>query len=114
MKRVLNPDAKKLREFTAASGILYYTGDQYDGAFDGNGFVGGPEANFIKRNTIEQEEVEIEGYQTYEDSEFLISWDESFRPVSLRMGPDGLIYIIDIHRGSIQHNDHLPNYPTEQ
>src|SRR5690625_1241141 len=114
MKGVLDPDSKKLREFTAASGILYYTGDQYDGAFDGNGFVGGPEANFTKRNTIEQEEVEIEGYQTYEDSEFLISWDESFRPVSLRMGPDGLIYIIDMHRGIIQHKTYLTNYLREQ
>lgn len=114
MKGVLDPDSKKLREFTAASGILYYTGDQYDGAFDGDGFVGGPEANFVKRNTIKQKEVEIEGQQTYEDSEFLISWDESFRPVSLRMGPDGLIYIIDMHRGIIQHKTYLTNYLREQ
>lgn len=114
MKGVLDPETRKLRDFTAASGILYYTGDQYDGDFDHNGFVGGPEANFIKRNVIEKDGVETIGRQMYEGSEFLISWDESFRPVSLRTGPDGLIYIVDMHRGIIQHKTYLTNYLREQ
>lgn len=114
MKGVLDPETQKLRKFTAASGVLYYTGGKYNGEFDHNSFVGGPEANFIKRNTIRTEGVETSGSQTYDDHEFLISSDEMFRPVSVKMGPDGLIYIVDMHRGVIQHKTYLTNYLRKQ
>lgn len=110
MKGILDSVSHKLRDFTAASGPLFYTGDQYDGAFENNSFVGGPEANFIKRNKIDLDGIEITGEQYYKDSEFIISSDQAFRPVILQTGPDGLIYIIDMHRGIIQHKTYLTNY----
>lgn len=110
VKGVLDSMTQRLRKFTSASGPMFYTGDQYDGAFENNSFVGGPEANLIKRNKINRDGIEIIGEQYYPDSEFIISSDEAFRPVILQTGPDGLIYIIDMHRGIIQHKTYLTNY----
>lgn len=110
MKGVLDSMTQKLRKFTSASGPLLYMGDQYDGAFKNNSFVGGPEANLVKRNRIDREGVEITGEQYYPDSEFIISTDQAFRPVILQTGPDGLIYVVDMHRGIIQHKTYLTNY----
>lgn len=114
VKGVLDSVTHKLLDFTSASGPLVYTGDQYDGAFENNSFVGGPEANFIKRNKIDREGIETTGEQVYKDSEFIISSDQAFRPVILQTGPDGLIYIVDMHRGIIQHKTYLTNYLREQ
>lgn len=110
MKGVLDSVTHRLRDFTSASGPLFYVGDQYDGDFKDNSFVGGPEANLIKRNKIDRDGIEITGEQYYKDSEFIISSDQAFRPVILKTGPDGLIYIIDMHRGIIQHKTYLTNY----
>lgn len=107
---VLDSVTQKLREFTSASGPLYYTGHRYDGAFEGNAFACGPEVNLIKRNKIHTDQIRTTGEQFYEDSEFIISSDKAFRPVSLRIGPDGLIYVLDMHRGIIQHKTYITSY----
>ena len=107
---VLDSVTQKLREFTSASGPLYYTGNRYDGAFEDNAFACGPEVNLIKRNRIHADGIRTTGEQYYEDSEFVISSDKAFRPVSLRIGPDGLIYVLDMHRGIIQHKTYITSY----
>lgn len=107
---VLDSVTRKLVDFTSASGPLYYTGHRYDGAFEDNAFACGPEVNLIKRNRIHTDEIRTTGEQYYPDSEFIISSDVAFRPVSLRIGPDGLIYVLDMHRGIIQHKTYITNY----
>ncbi|HLU94795.1 MAG TPA: c-type cytochrome [Membranihabitans sp.] len=111
---VLDSVTHRLRHFTSASGPLYYTGHQYDGAFDQNSFVCGPEVNLIKRNAITQADIRVAGRQYYDSTEFVISSDPAFRPVSLRTGPDGWIYILDMHRGIIQHKTYMTNYLKRQ
>ena len=51
-------------------------------------------------------------HQTYTDPiwkkrEFLASTDERFRPVNGAFGPDGCLYVVDFHRGVIQHKRFL-------
>lgn len=111
---VLDSVTHRLIHFTSASGPLYYTGHQYDGAFDDNSFVCGPEVNLIKRNKIDHNNIRTTGEQYYSDREFIISSDPAFRPVSLRVGPDGWIYILDMHRGIIQHKTYMTNYLRRQ
>ena len=48
--------------------------------------------------------------QAIEGSEFLTSFDEGFRPVNLYNGPDGNLYVVDMHRGVIQHYAFLSPY----
>ncbi len=111
---VLDSITQKLRHFTSASGPIYYTGHRYHGDFDGQGFACGPEVNLIKRNILTTDGVRISGEQYYKNEEFLISSDPAFRPVSLRIGPDGLIYILDMHRGIIQHKTYMTGYLKRQ
>ncbi len=41
--------------------------------------------------------------------EFLASTDPLFRPVNLRVGPDGALYVLDMHRGVIEHPEWIPD-----
>ena len=100
--------------FTAACGPVIYRGDQFPKEYDGNAFVCGPEANFIKRFLISEKGYEIECEQAYENREFLATTDEGFRPVNLYNGPDGCIYALDMHRGVIQHKIYLTSYLREK
>ncbi len=111
---VLDSVTHRLRHFTSASGPLYYTGNRYGGALANNALVCGPEVNLIKRNVINPNDIRTTGTQYYEDSEWIISLDQAFRPVSLRLGPDGLVYILDMHRGIIQHKTYMTNYLRRQ
>ena len=111
---VLDSVSQKLRHFTSASGPIFYTGHRYNGAFENNAFACGPEVNMIKRNILDFTDIRTSGRQYYSNEEFLISSDPAFRPVSLRIGPDGLIYVIDMHRGIIQHKTYMTNYLKRQ
>lgn len=103
-------DSLRLRTFTAASGPVIYRGDLFGDDYYQNAFVGEPAANLVKRNIISQDGFTIKGEPAYEGKEFLASYDERFRPVTLYNGPDGALYIVDMYRGIIQHKLFLTNY----
>ncbi|WP_118195885.1 DUF7133 domain-containing protein [Albibacterium indicum] len=100
----------RLVNFTAASGPVVYRGDLFGEAYDENVFVGEPSANLIKRNVLSRNGNKIEGEQVYEGREFLASYDERFRPVTLYNGPDGALYVIDMYRGILQHKLYITEY----
>lgn len=97
----------KLKEFTSACGPLIYSGNLFPDEYQNNIFVCGPEANLVKRNITHQEKVGFSSFQAYQGREFLISKDESFRPVNLYNGPDGAMYVLDMRRGIIQHKTYM-------
>jgi len=43
--------------------------------------------------------------------DFILSDDEMFRPVALRLGPDGCLYIVDWYNKIISHNEVPRNHP---
>ncbi len=108
-KGVLNADSM-LVNTTAAAGLLVYRGGAFSADYDQNVFVSIPEINSIKRNVLNFNGIKTEAKQAYEGKEFIAALDEGFRPVSLNNGPDGSMYIVDMHRGVIGHHAYLSPY----
>lgn len=103
-----------LIDVTAACGPLVYRGGAFPEAYTQNAFVCVPEANLIKRNVLNFKTLQTTASQATEGKEFLESTDEGFRPVNLFNGPDGAMYVVDMHRGIIQHKAYISQYLTEQ
>jgi len=103
-----------LKDVTAACGPLVYRGGVFPEAYNQNAFVCVPEANLIKRNVLQFNGLQTTASQAIEGKEFIASTDEGFRPVNLFTGPDGAMYIVDMHRGIIQHKAYISQYLTEQ
>ncbi len=99
--------------FSAACGVTAYGG----GAFDGAGlteqglavFVADPSANVVHRAVVDAHGAVAEAGRGRPGVEFLASTDPLFRPVNLRVGPDGALYVLDMHRGVIEHPEWIPD-----
>lgn len=109
---VLRKDGR-LKSPTAVSGLAVYRGGQFPRSYWGDIFVPEPAANAVVQLRVKPEQFELQAeHITYPDDEwgrreFLASTDERFRPVDLKVGPDGALYVIDMYRGIIQHKDFL-------
>lgn len=101
-KGILTSDSL-LARFTAACSPLVYRGDQFPRDYDQNVFVCEPQANLVKRDILSFNGVNTTARQAWDDKEFLASTDEGFRPVSLSNSPDGALYVVDMHRGVVEH-----------
>lgn len=110
---VLDQDSM-LVNVTSSCGPLVYRGGQFPMAYDQNAFVCAPEVNLIKRNLLTFDGPMTTAKQAYDDREFIASTDEGFRPVNLSSGPDGGMYIVDMHRGIIQHGAYMTSYLRER
>ncbi|MFT6442331.1 MAG: mono/diheme cytochrome c family protein [Salibacteraceae bacterium] len=108
-KGVLDENGR-VKKVTAACGPLVYRGGQFPESYDLNAFVCVPEANSIKRNILTFDNLQTKATQAYKGKEFISSYDEGFRPVNLFTGPDGAMYIVDMHRGIIQHKAFISQY----
>lgn len=104
----------RLRNVTSACGPLVYRGGQFPAEYAGNAFVCAPEANLVKRNVFDPGEPKLKARQAYPDRDFLAAYDKGFRPVNLNEGPDGCLYVTDMHRGIIQHKTYLTAYLRER
>lgn len=106
--------AQKVKNLTSACSPFIYRANQFPEAFYGNGFVCAPEANLLKRYVLEEEGARLKAQLAYESEEFLISKDETFRPINLYTGFDGQMYIVDLHKGVIQHRAYMTSYLRDQ
>lgn len=112
-KGVLDADSM-LVNVTSSCGPLVYRGGQFPADYDQNAFVCAPEVNLIKRNLLNFDGPVTTATQAWDDKEFLASTDEGFRPVNLFNGPDGGMYVVDMHRGIIQHGAYMTTYLRER
>jgi mono/diheme cytochrome c family protein/glucose/arabinose dehydrogenase len=99
-----------LRSVTATCGAAVYRGGLFPKEYQGNVFAPEPSGNLVKRIKLEESGGVIQGRNALEDTEFLTSTDERFRPVNAYTGPDGALYIVDFARGIIQHKAFLTYY----
>jgi len=90
--------------FTAAAGCLIYDGGAWPDEFNGNQFVCEPTVNLVHRDRIVPDGVTFRAEKPRE-REFLASRDYWFRPVHLRTGPDGAMYVLDFYNQAVVHND---------
>jgi mono/diheme cytochrome c family protein len=101
-KGILNKDSL-LVNVTAACGPLIYRGNQFPDNYNQNAFVCEPQANLVKRDLLNFEAIRTTAKQAWNDKEFIASTDEGFRPVNLFNGPDGAMYVVDMHRGIMEY-----------
>lgn len=111
--RILREDGT-LPVLTAACGPAIYRGSMFPESFRGDAFIAEPAGNLVKRLKIEERDGVPHVRNAHEQTEFLASTDERFRPVSVYNGPDGSLYVVDMYRGVIQHRIFLTTYLRNQ
>jgi mono/diheme cytochrome c family protein/glucose/arabinose dehydrogenase len=107
----LHPDGK-LKEFTAACSPIVYRGDLMP-EFYGNAFVAEATSNLVRRAVFTEKDASLTAKNAYEDREFIASNYERFRPVNFATGPEGALYVVDMHHGLIQHKISITEYARE-
>ena len=94
--------------FTGATGPLIYRGTALGEGGYGQYFIGECGMNLVHRRTLVPVGSTFRADRVEDESEFLASTDNWFRPVSLANGPDGALYICDMYRETIEHPWSIP------
>jgi putative heme-binding domain-containing protein len=103
------PDMKPLeREATALAGIAYYADVKYPEEYQGNFYIGDAVASRVYRNSFTFKGSSPVGKL---EEEFVLSEDPWFRPVDVKLGPDGALYIADFYNSIIGHYEVPLNHP---
>jgi putative membrane-bound dehydrogenase-like protein len=92
---------------TAACGVGLYRGDLMPG-LAGEIFVCDPTAQLVTRNRLIPNGASFTAERIGEKRDFLVSGDEWSRPVQVRSGPDGALYVCDMYRRFIDHARFFP------
>jgi putative membrane-bound dehydrogenase-like protein len=95
-------------QFTAACGLCIYRGDALPPEMSGNVFVCDPTANLVHRAILEPRGSTFTSRVDRPGVEFLATADEWCRPVNLKIGPDGALYVVDMYRAVIEHPQFMP------
>ena len=98
--------------FTSATGIHVYWGDAYGQSYQNNLIIGDVGSNLVHRKVLKKngglvQPIAIRA-EDEQQTEFLRSSDNWFRPASFTTGPDGCLYICDMYREFIEHPWSLP------
>ena len=92
---------------TAACGLGIYRAGLMPG-LSGNLFVCDPTAQLVTRNQLRPNGASFIADRVGDKRDFLVSGDVWARPVNVRNGPDGALYICDMYRQFIDHARFLP------
>ena len=101
LPRVRMP-ANNLSHFTSTTGPEIVRTDKYPADMNGDLLFADPVGRFVRRSKIVKTEGLTQVRNAYPGSEFITSTDPLFRPVNIKQGPDGAIYILDMYHGIIQ------------
>lgn len=94
---------------TSACGVTVYRGDAYPEEFRRQVFLAEVAGNLIHRQMMEASGVTFTSQRIDEQSEFLTSTDNWFRPVNFLHAPDGTLYVFDMYRETIEHPWSMPD-----
>src|SRR6202035_1237307 len=78
---------------TAIGGIAYYADDKFPEEYRGNTFIGNPVTRRVHRDRP----------AAIRQPDFIVSDDPWFRPVQVKLGPDGALWIADFYNAVIGH-----------
>ena len=95
---------------TAACGLGVYRDDLLGREYTGNTFTCEPVNLLVHRLQLSPKGSTFSGRRARgeEKSEFLASTDTWFRPVQVRTGPDGALWVVDMYRFVIEHPRWIP------
>ncbi|WP_299359975.1 PVC-type heme-binding CxxCH protein [Mucilaginibacter sp.] len=95
------PDMKRLEnEATALAGLAYYNDVQFPEQYRGDFYMGDVVTSRIYRNSYINKGSTPVGKR---EADFMKSKDPWFRPVDVKLGPDGALYIADFYNSIIGH-----------
>ena len=103
LERFNMPDSAN--RVTSACGPAVYRDALLGPGYRGNAFYCEPVHNLVQRLVLAPAGVTFAGRRPAGDarSEFLSSTDNWFRPVQVRTGPDGALWVVDMYRFVIEH-----------
>lgn len=95
---------------TSACGPTIYRDDLLGAELAGNAFICEPVHNIVTRRVLKQQGLTFSGRRSDDEQsqEFLASTDPWFRPVQVRTGPDGALWVVDMYRMVIEHPRWIP------
>jgi putative heme-binding domain-containing protein len=85
---------------TGIAGVVYYAADHFPPEYRDTVFIGNPVTGRVNRDRLEPHG---STYQAIEQPDFVSCDDPWFRPVDLKLGPDGALYILDFYNCIIGH-----------
>jgi hypothetical protein len=91
-----------LNHFTAVAGQSIFRGDRLPKDLVGDYILPEPVGRLIRRAKVNNVEGKRVLTNATPGTEFITSTDLAFRPVWTATGPDGCLYIVDMHHGIIQ------------
>jgi len=108
LPRFNSPQA--LNHFTSACSTIIYRDTLFGKEFEGNAFISEPVHNLIHREIMKPKGVTFTSQRADDEqqSEFLASSDNWFRPTMIQVGPDGALWIADMYRYVIEHPEWIP------
>ena len=86
------------------------------GELEGAALVCEPVHNLVHRANLVEHGTTFRAVRadTEQQSEFLRSDDPWFRPVRAAIGPDGMLWVVDMYRAVIEHPEWIPQAWQEQ
>jgi putative membrane-bound dehydrogenase-like protein len=95
---------------TSACGLAIYRDVLLGEEFSGNAFTCEPVNQLVHREVLSPRGVTFESRRADDEQqrEFLASTDQWFRPVQVRTGPDGCLWVVDMYRYVIEHPRWIP------
>ncbi len=85
---------------TGIGGVAYYAADHFPPEYRDTVFIGNPVTGRVNHDRLEPHG---STYQAIEQPDFVSCDDPWFRPVHLKVGPDGALYILDFYNKIIGH-----------
>ncbi|REJ66135.1 MAG: hypothetical protein DWQ31_15725 [Planctomycetota bacterium] len=102
--------------FTGGCGNDFYRAALFPKEYYGNFMMCEPSQNILHRCIVNREGSAYRGHRPegLEEAEFVASTDQWFRPVNVRVGPDGALYVSDMYREIIEDYSAIPRFLQQQ
>ncbi|MFN0127368.1 MAG: PVC-type heme-binding CxxCH protein [Verrucomicrobiales bacterium] len=93
--------------FTAAAGTVVYDGGAWPAEYTGDYFTTEPTINVVHHTRLTPQGASYTAKKLpgREETEFIRSKDMWWRPIEVRVGPDGAMYLADFYNQAVIHND---------